>query len=94
MFLHSIGSSSFGSSNVFCPHCKRSYRQLDLNVCEHHTFSVFIYASHLKALILLAFALTYTVAWVFVCCISEGACLHGSTFSKLKCLRLFYFAQS
>ena len=69
-------------------------RLLEENVCEHQTFSVFTYASHLKALILFAFALTYTVAWVFVCCISEGACLHGSTFSKLNCLKLFCFEQS
>ena len=52
----------FGSSNVFCPHCKRSFCLLVEKVCEHQTFSVFIYASHLKALILFAFALTYTVA--------------------------------
>ena len=70
IFLHSIGSSIFGSSNVFCPHYKRSYRLLDESVWEHQTFSVFLYASHLKALILFAFTLTYTVAWVFVCCIS------------------------
>ena len=76
---------------MFCSHCKRSYRLLDENVCEHQTFSDLIYASHLKALILFAFAQAYTVAWVFVCCISDGACLHGSTFSKLK---LFCFAQS
>ena len=79
---------------MFCHHCKQPYRLLDVNVCEHQTFSVFIYASHLKASILLAFALKYTVAWVFVCCKSEGAYLHGSTFSKLYRLKLFCFAQS
>ena len=91
LFLHSIRSNCFGSSSVICSHCKRSYRLLDENVCEHRFF---IYASHLKAFSLFAFALTYNVAWVVVCCISEGARLHGSTFSKINCPELFCFAQS